>query len=433
MEISILLLTYNQEKYVRQAIDSIMMQKINVPYEIIAFDDASTDGTPEILREYKKRYPHKISLYLKKVNGNSPTKNGYFMLSRAQGKYFALIEGDDYWTDEFKIQKQYDFLEQHKEYSGCMTDLIVVDENNNESGVLVYKSKENSVYTLEDLKNLRTPGMTVTFLARNYFNKIEYRIIYQADRMMGDITTYMLCLLKGNIYQINEKMAAYRYICSSGKNNFNSINQENNYKNYMQVRYWIKIENYIRQYNKSFRFIPMPDIIKQLTSQFPAQIVYRLLIQSENRRKYLYMFFIYKFLLDSDYLLERKLIRKHYKKYRWSAFKKEKNPIILFGSGAVAVEYLNKYAWKDNILFLVDNEKKKQNTSFKGFLIKEPQEILKCRQKVNILITNKDHEADIEKQLQEMGISDYYCYCSMQTYRFRNVIADKLLKISEKW
>lgn len=107
---------------------------------------------------------------------------------------------------------------------------------------------------------------------------------------------------------------------------------------------------------------------------------------------------------------------------------REKKPIVLFGTGAVAREFLDKYAWRGNILFLVDNDKNKQNTSFKGFLVKKPEEIIRYKNKVKVLITNQLYEADIEKQLLSMGMKNYYCYCSMQTNRFRNMIANKWLR-----
>ena len=101
---------------------------------------------------------------------------------------------------------------------------------------------------------------------------------------------------------------------------------------------------------------------------------------------------------------------------------------MLFGAGAVAREYIDKYAWKDNLSFLVDNNLQKQNTSMKGYIIKRPEEILKLKDKVCVLITNKDFERDIEAQLQKMGVKNYYCYCSMQARRMRNRVACAIFK-----
>ena len=292
MEISILIVTYNHEKYIEQALDSVLMQKIDVPYEILILDDASSDHTPEILKQYKEKHPQNITLYLRKTNSGSPTRNGYFLLSKAKGKYFTFLEGDDYWIAPLKIQKQYDFLSKHKEYSGCMTEIKVVDENDTEIEEQLYEKKENRIFTMEDFRNLKEPGLTASFFARNYFDKEEFRILYEADKMMGDITTYMLCLLRGDIYQMDEVMTAYRYVCVKGEGNFNSIHQENIYRNYIQMRYWIRLENYMRKYDKKFEFIPFVDIIDLFGSRYPVRIMLRLLAQSENRKKYIVVYFI---------------------------------------------------------------------------------------------------------------------------------------------
>lgn len=427
VEISILMLTYNHGKFVKKALDGIMMQKIDVPYEVIILDDGSADHTSQILKEYKKRYPELISLYLKKVNSGCPTKNAYFLLSKAKGKYYAMIEGDDYWIDDLKIKKQYEFLTQHREYSACMSDFIVVDEENNKTEYKFYEKKEDHVYTLEDLRHLRALGMTVTFFARNYFDKNEYSVLYKADRMMGDITLYMLCLLKGSIYQLDEAMAAYRYVSKAGKENFNSIQQKNIYRDYMQARYWIKLENYVQQYDEEFRFVPMPGVIKRIAGQYPINVVFRLLMLARNKWRYISLYFVYKFLLESDFLSERKENR-YCRKYNWNAFISMKKPIVLFGAGAVAEEYLDKYGWKENIKFLVDNDEEKQNRSLKGFLIKNPNEILNFIDQVAVLITNRNYEYEIEQQLSQLGVKTYFCYCTMQAYRLRNMISSRILQ-----
>lgn len=428
IEISILMLTYNHERFIEKALDSVLMQKVGVSYEILIIDDASTDGTSQILKTYKKKYPKIISLYLRKVNSCHPTKNAYFLLSKAKGKYFAVIEGDDYWIDDLKIQKQYEFLTAHPQYSACMTDLMVVDEDGRQLNDSVFQKKEDHIYTLEDFRNLKGPGMTVTFFAKNYFKERNYRIVYEADKVMGDITIYMLCLLKGDIYQLDDITSAYRYVCVKGKNNFNSIHQENRYRDYMQVRYWIRLENYMKKHDRNFRFLPMPDVIRGIASQYPARIGLYLMALSENRRDYIPVFLAYRYLEDSTYIVERKKRDRHDKKYRWSAFIKKSKPIVIFGAGAVAREYIDKYGWKEDIAFLVDNDKEKQSTSFKGYLIKAPEEILKYRDRIKILIANKDHEEDIEHQLQGMGIKEYYCYCSMQGRRLKNIAAGKIIQ-----
>lgn len=429
MEISILLLTYNHEKYIKYALDSIISQKISVSYEILILDDASTDNTQKILIDYKKQYPNLISLYLRRKNSCHPTRSGYFLLTKAKGRYFATIEGDDYWTDPLKIQKQYDFLEKNKQYSACVTDLIVVDEKNQQiPDMTVFVKKEDCTYTLDDLRNLRMHGMAVTFFSRNYSHKEDQSIIYKANRYMGDITLFMLCVTKLPIYQIDEKTAAYRYVSNAGENNFNSIHKENIYKRYMLLEYWIMLENYIKKYYmKEFELIPIKREFANDLYRYSFWAMLRLVWKSKNRKKYLSLFVAKRYLLNSQFVLRGEEKRLVCSKYSWIQFNMDNRPIVIFGAGNVAKEYIDKYAWKENILFLVDNDNTKQNKSFKGFIVKDPKEILKYNNRIKILIANRKYEEDIRKQLYNMGIEKCYCYCFMQSNRPRNVLANSIL------
>ncbi len=120
-KVSIICLLYNMKEYIAQALDSMLMQKTDFPFEIIVHDDASTDGSTEILREYEKKYPDIIvpiyqteNQYSKKV---AITPN--FIFPKVRGDYICYCEGDDYWTDPLKLQKQYDFMEAHPDYTLC--------------------------------------------------------------------------------------------------------------------------------------------------------------------------------------------------------------------------------------------------------------------------------------------------------------------------
>ena len=128
MKLSVGILTYNQARYVRQCVDSVLTQEVNFDYEIIVGDDASTDGTQEILQEYAARYPQKFVLLLGEKNAGISV-NYQKVLEACKGKYIALCEGDDYWTDAHKLQKQVDFLETHPDYGfvGAYNTLLFPD------------------------------------------------------------------------------------------------------------------------------------------------------------------------------------------------------------------------------------------------------------------------------------------------------------------
>lgn len=128
MILSVGILTYNQEKYIRQCLDAVLMQEVGFEYEIVVGDDASSDGTQDILREYGAKYPDKFVLLLGEKN-EGISMNYKKVLSTCKGKYIALCEGDDYWTDAHKLQTQVDFLEKHPEYGfvGTYNTLLFPD------------------------------------------------------------------------------------------------------------------------------------------------------------------------------------------------------------------------------------------------------------------------------------------------------------------
>lgn len=129
VEVSILCLTYNHRKYIAQALDSFVSQKTDFEYEILVHDDASEDGTSDIIREYQKKYPDRIKPVIQTVNQMSQGKKimNEFLFPAAKGKYICFCEGDDYLCDDGKLQKQYDFMEAHPDYSACVHNTLLKD------------------------------------------------------------------------------------------------------------------------------------------------------------------------------------------------------------------------------------------------------------------------------------------------------------------
>ena len=125
--VSICCITYNHAPYIRQCLDGFVMQKTNFTFEVLVHDDASTDDTADIIREYEARYPGIIKPIYQTENQYSQgvNVNRTYNYPRAHGKYIALCEGDDYWTDPLKLQKQVDFLEANENvmmvYTGFQT------------------------------------------------------------------------------------------------------------------------------------------------------------------------------------------------------------------------------------------------------------------------------------------------------------------------
>ena len=210
--VSVIVLTYNHEKYIRQALDSILMQKVDFKYEILVGDDCSTDGTPEILLEYQNRYPDIFCIRLRRKNIGA-TKNAYELLSMAKGNYIAACEGDDYWIDSNKLKIQVDFLEKNTTFIGCAHDCLIVDDN----GVPYKKQRlswvtSKKIYTLKNFKGIVLPGQAATIVRRNLYknNQDNYEIFYKAHKHIGDRTTILIYASQGDFFHFKDKMSAYR-------------------------------------------------------------------------------------------------------------------------------------------------------------------------------------------------------------------------------
>lgn len=132
IKVSVICITYNHEKFLRECLDSMVCQKTNFPFEIVIHDDKSTDSTIDIIKEYKKKYPNLIVPIFEEENQYSKGKSiiEECAIPYAKGKYVAICEGDDRWCDENKLQKQYDFMESHPDYVACFHNSTIHDLSN---------------------------------------------------------------------------------------------------------------------------------------------------------------------------------------------------------------------------------------------------------------------------------------------------------------
>lgn len=125
--VSVCMITYNHEKYIREAIEGVLMQKTTFPIELIIGEDCSADNTRKICVEYQKKYPDIIHPMFSEKNLGM-IKNFIETIQASKGKYIAFCEGDDYWTDPYKLQKQVDFLDANSDYSCCFHRYDILDE-----------------------------------------------------------------------------------------------------------------------------------------------------------------------------------------------------------------------------------------------------------------------------------------------------------------
>lgn len=217
--VSICCATYNHEKYIKDALDSFLMQDVDFKYEILVHDDCSTDNTREIIEQYKKIYPEIINIIYQKENQFSKNRKifGEIIFPKTKGKYVAMCEGDDYWLDKEKLKKQVEILENNKEIVAVVSGSECVDENKNFRGY-IGKYKENEIIDLTKFlqdfytqlpKHLFQTASIV--FRRDAFEEIyEKKIQFYYNCPVGDLPLYLFLLTKGKIYCFKDNMAAYR-------------------------------------------------------------------------------------------------------------------------------------------------------------------------------------------------------------------------------
>lgn len=208
--VSISCLTYNHEKYVRKALEGFLMQKTDFIYEVLIHDDASVDSTQDIIREYEEKYPDIIKPVYQKQNqysqGNTNI-NFEFNYSRAQGKYIAYCEGDDYWTDPLKLQKQVDYMEKHPDCSLCFHGIMDVDESGRDMAPFCPFDESCALTTQQVVMAQRQYGF-VSFMFRR--EHIENLPEFYFTCPIGDVPLTLIMAAKGHLYYIKDIMACYR-------------------------------------------------------------------------------------------------------------------------------------------------------------------------------------------------------------------------------
>lgn len=208
ISVSISCITYNHEKYISDAIESFLMQKTSFNFEILIYDDASTDGTADIIREYERKYPSVIKPIYQIENQYSKGKRvARFNFERAKGKYIADCEGDDYWTDPEKLQKQFDFMESHQDYSMCVHNAYIVNKDK-EIKMCHNPTKRSRKFSTKEI----IYGGGGLFVTSSMFARAEYKNLpaFYDNAPVGDYPYMIWLSLQGNIYYMNECMSAYR-------------------------------------------------------------------------------------------------------------------------------------------------------------------------------------------------------------------------------
>ena len=252
--VSIICNAYNHEKYIKEAMDSFIMQKTNFRFEILIHDDASTDNTSEIIREYENKYPDLIVPLYQKVNQFSQGKNITldYQLVRAKGKYIALCEGDDYWTDPNKLQKQYDIMETHPETDICAHTVSCL-RNGVEIGKKAPSDKE-TIFLPEKviLGGGGFVGTNSLFFRKSLFGNVPDFVEYY----MFDYTMQIWGSLRGGMLFLPDDMAVYRYMSAGSWSERMKKDRRSYFLHTKKVRNTLRILNKSthREYHSQIRY-----------------------------------------------------------------------------------------------------------------------------------------------------------------------------------
>lgn len=209
--VSILCLTYNHEAYIRRALESFVMQKTDFPFEVIVHDDASTDGTAAIIREFEQRYPDIIRPVYQNENQYSKPDTPIiqtFMLPLAKGRYFAFCEGDDAFTDPLKLQRQADFMEQNPDYVMCVHRALLHREGD-DSADRLYPDEEKSREFTRDEIIVNGAGLFATnsfFIRRGIYERLPDAFFIPG---VGDYPLLSYAAIEGRVFYLSEPMSLH--------------------------------------------------------------------------------------------------------------------------------------------------------------------------------------------------------------------------------
>jgi len=209
-KVSVSLLAYNHEHFIMQALDSILSQQVTFDYEIVIGEDCSEDNTREIVLNYQRKNPDKIRIFLSRKalnDGKSGRLNFVRNLKACRGEYVALLDGDDFWTSPFKLQKQVHFLDNHPECSICFHPVVNLFEKGDKEDRVVYPPKRKDLYTLEDLLESNFIASCSSMFRNGLLGEFPdwyFRI------PVGDWPLHILNSQHGTIGYLDEVMGVYR-------------------------------------------------------------------------------------------------------------------------------------------------------------------------------------------------------------------------------
>jgi glycosyltransferase involved in cell wall biosynthesis len=268
IKVSVCMIAYNQEDFIAEAIESILKQKTSFPVEIVIGDDNSKDKTREICEEYARKFPGKIKFHYREPNlGMMP--NFIKTLGECDGKYLAVCEGDDFWTDETKLQRQVDFMEAYPEVSLCCHNHSVLA-----NGEIIHRNEdiEEDTKILEAEDYMRNPFFhTSSYFFRRDAQPAPYPDWYR-DVLAGDHFLVLFLSMKGKIGYLNREMSVFRNHSSSVSFTRKALEIKRNFVRHLEIfneysagKYEDELREVIHRWNLIYQVYEPVGYLKKLS------------------------------------------------------------------------------------------------------------------------------------------------------------------------
>lgn len=421
--VSVLCTTYNQVKYIRDTLDGFISQKTNFPFEVIIFDDASNDGTSDIVKEYEKKYPQIIHAIIAK-------KNTFFHPKRSEmirgierrylrGKYVALCEGDDYWIDCHKLQIQVDYMEKHPECSLYLHNALRMDcMEKTIKPIDPYDGETEKEVSAEELIMFRKGHPpTASFIYRKELIECP-KLFWEAS--VGDYTILLYALTQGKVHYNSRIMSIYRWL-SDGSYNREVMSNVNRafYFHVGLVDFVFRYDNYTNYKYHIWTLCRMQIHI--------SQIVYKC-IKDKSSYEYITSCKAEGIFIPEQYVkyfeeferIKKQIFDITYISEQTRAFMTQHRNVVVMGIGkygTIVASQLNN----NNISFAgFTVTKKEENDMYMDKPVWELSQLIQEMDDVGVLIgINPESWDDIIKSLTDAKIKNYYCPFMMDG---RNII-----------
>lgn len=377
--VTIQCLAYNHQEYIKDAIEGFLLQETNFPFEIIIHDDASTDSTAKIIKDYEKKYSKIINpIYQKENKFQAGKKNevGDIIYEQTKGKYIALCEGDDYWIDKDKLQIQIDYLKKNKNIDFCFHSSKRFDYlNGNEEKIIGIYANKTSILPFETI--LTRPHSMIPTASIVYSKEIKGKLIEFTRSNLylkqADTILQIIAASKGGAIYINKTMSVYRYRVNDSWTHLYNHNYEFQLEVFLsKIKYFISLYSFLGSNNKNLYISLIMEITYKLA----------ILLYDTNHHKKEVITKIFCSIIKKQLLV----------------LGLDSSNLVLYGASSFTKWFVNNIT-NVNIECILDSNINKHNTQFCSYNIIHPSKMK--NNVIPVLITLFGRESQISLDLQK--------------------------------